>query len=77
MGEEKDTLKRQRAAVSTFAKSAGYHIVDEYSDDGVKGADPVDQRAGFAGLLKHIAGNGVGTVLVETASRFARDLAGC
>jgi DNA invertase Pin-like site-specific DNA recombinase len=74
VGEEKDTLKRQRAAVSTFAKSAGYHIVDEYSDDGVKGADPVDQRAGFAAMLNHIAGNGVRTILVETASRFARDL---
>ena len=74
VGEDKDTLKRQRAAVYAFAKAASYHIVAEYSDDGVKGADPVDQRAGFAGLLKHIAGNGVRTVLVETASRFARDL---
>jgi DNA invertase Pin-like site-specific DNA recombinase len=46
----------------------------EYSDDGAKGADPVDQRAGFAAMLKHIASNGVRTVLVETASRFARDL---
>ncbi len=74
VGEDKDTLKRQRAAVSAFAKAAGYHIVAEYSDDGVKGADPVDQRAGFAAMLKHIAGNGVRTLLVETASRFARDL---
>ena len=53
VGEDKDTLKRQRAAVYAFAKAASYHIVAEYSDDGVKGADPVDQRAGFAGLLKH------------------------
>ena len=74
VGEDKDTLKRQRAAVSAFAKAAGYHIVAEYSDDGVKGADPVDQRAGFAAMLKHIAGNGARTLLVETASRFARDL---
>jgi DNA invertase Pin-like site-specific DNA recombinase len=74
VGEDKDTLKRQRAAVSAFAKPAGYHIVAEYSDDGVKGADPVDQRAGFAAMLKHIAGNGARTLLVETASRFARDL---
>jgi DNA invertase Pin-like site-specific DNA recombinase len=76
VGEEKDTLKRQRAAVYAFAKAAAYHIVAEYSDDGAKGGDPVDQRAGFAAMLKHIAvaGNGVRTVLVETASRFARDL---
>ena len=38
------------------------------------GADPVDQRPGFAEMLKRFAANGVRTVIVETASRFARDL---
>ena len=32
------------------------------------------QRPGFAAMLKHIAGNGVRTIIVETANRFARDL---
>ena len=32
------------------------------------------QRPGFAAMLKHIAGNGVPTIIVETANRFARDL---
>ena len=31
-------------------------------------------RPGFSALLARIAGNGVRTVIVETASRFARDL---
>ena len=31
------------------------------------------QRPGFAEMLKHIAGNGVRTIIVETANRFARD----
>ena len=74
VGEDKDTLKRQREAVTKYAKSAGYQIIAEYSDDGVKGADPVDQRPGFAAMMKHIAGNGVRTIIVENASRFARDL---
>jgi DNA invertase Pin-like site-specific DNA recombinase len=69
-----DTLKRQRVAVEAYAALAGYSIIAEYADDGVKGADPVDQRPGFAAMLNHIAGNGVRTILVETASRFARDL---
>jgi DNA invertase Pin-like site-specific DNA recombinase len=30
--------------------------------------------SGFAAMMKHIAGNGVRTIIVETASRFARDL---
>jgi DNA invertase Pin-like site-specific DNA recombinase len=74
VGADKDTLKRQREAVTKFAKAAGYDVIAEYSDDGVKGADPVDQRPGFAAMLKHIASNGVRTIIVETASRFARDL---
>jgi DNA invertase Pin-like site-specific DNA recombinase len=74
VGADKDTLKRQREAVSKFAKAAAYDLVAEYSDDGVKGADPVDTRPGFAAMLDHIARNGVRTVIVETASRFARDL---
>jgi DNA invertase Pin-like site-specific DNA recombinase len=74
VGDDKDSDKRQREAIDKFAKASGYAIVGEYSDDGVKGADPVDQRPGFADMLKRIASNGVKTVIVETASRFARDL---
>lgn len=74
VGEDKDSLKRQREAVARYAKAAGYEIVDEYSDDGVKGADPVNERPGFAAMMERIASNGVRTIIVETASRFARDL---
>jgi DNA invertase Pin-like site-specific DNA recombinase len=74
VGEDKDTLKRQREAVTRFANGGGYEIVEEFCDDAVKGSDPVDQRPGFAAMLDRIAGNGVRTIIVETASRFARDL---
>jgi DNA invertase Pin-like site-specific DNA recombinase len=40
----------------------------------VKGADLVDSRPGFAAMLQHLASDSVRTVIVETASRFARDL---
>ena len=40
----------------------------------VSGADPIEIRAGFASLLDRIEGNGVRTVIVEDASRFAREL---
>lgn len=74
VGADKDTLKRQREAVTRYAAAAGYQIISEYSDDAVKGSDPVDQRPGFAAMMQHIAGNGVRTIIVETANRFARDL---
>lgn len=38
------------------------------------GADAIDARPGFAAALEQIAGNGVRTIIVETANRFARDL---
>ena len=46
----------------------------EYNDAAVSGADPIDTRPGFAELLDRIEGNGVRTVIVEDASRFAREL---
>ena len=57
VGADKDSLKRQQAAVKAFAKSAGYELVDEFYDAAVSGADPVDARPGFAAMLKRIAGN--------------------
>ncbi len=41
----------------------------------MSGADPIDERPGFSELLERVEGNGVGVVLVEDATRFARDLA--
>jgi DNA invertase Pin-like site-specific DNA recombinase len=74
VGTDKDSAKRQRAAIAAHAKSAGFVIVDEFSDEGVSGADPIEARAGFSAMLARIAGDGVRVVLVENASRFARDL---
>jgi DNA invertase Pin-like site-specific DNA recombinase len=74
VGTDKDSDKRQRAAIEAFAKRAGYELVDEFYDAAVSGADPIDTRPGFATMLERIEGNGVRTIIVETASRFARDL---
>jgi DNA invertase Pin-like site-specific DNA recombinase len=74
VGVDKDSEKRQRAAVTQFAKANGYDLVDSYYDAAVSGADPIDERKGFAAMLERIAGNGVSVIIVETASRFARDL---
>jgi DNA invertase Pin-like site-specific DNA recombinase len=74
VGTDKDSERRQREAIQRFAKGAGYDVVDEFYDAAVSGADAIDARAGFAAMLKRIEGNGVRTIIVETASRFARDL---
>jgi DNA invertase Pin-like site-specific DNA recombinase len=40
----------------------------------VSGAYPIEARLGFSALLDRLEGNGVRTVVVEDASRFARGL---
>jgi DNA invertase Pin-like site-specific DNA recombinase len=74
VGADKDSDRRQREAIEVFARRAGYELVAEFYDAAVSGADPIDTRPGFAEMLKRIEANGVRTIIVETANRFARDL---
>lgn len=74
IGTDKDSEKRQREAIERYAKQAGYAVIDWFNDPAVSGADSIETRPGFAALLDRIEGNGVRVVLVEDASRFARDL---
>lgn len=70
-----DSAERQRVAIRAYAERAGIEIVGEFYDAAVSGADHIQDRPGFAAMLARIEGNGARTILVETASRFARDLA--
>lgn len=74
VGDDKDSEPRQRAAITAYAEAAGYTIVDWYYDPKVRGWDSITSRPGFAAMLERIASNGVRTIVVETANRFARDL---
>ena len=75
VGADKDSERRQREATLAFAKAARLEVTKEFYDAAVSGADPVDQRAGFVALLEFCEQEAIGTILVESASRFARDLA--
>jgi DNA invertase Pin-like site-specific DNA recombinase len=75
VGDDKDSRKRQADVVQAYAAAHGLTIVQEYYDAAVSGADPVTSRAGFRAMLEYMLGNGARIVLVENASRFARDLA--
>jgi DNA invertase Pin-like site-specific DNA recombinase len=74
VGADKDSETRQRVAIEAFAKRSGVTIVDWFYDPAVSGADPIEVRPGFSALLDRLESNGVRTVVVEDASRFARDL---
>jgi len=75
VGADKDSLKRQQEAVAAYATANGIEIVKEYYDAAVSGADPINERPGFSDMLSYLHGNGARIILVESASRFARDLA--
>jgi len=69
-----DSDVRQRAAVAEYAARAGLEVVQEFYDAAVSGADPLNDRAGFTSLMAWALEHGVRTIIVENASRFARDL---
>jgi DNA invertase Pin-like site-specific DNA recombinase len=74
VGFDKDSLSRQQNAVSQYAKANGIQIVREYYDEAVSGADSIDVRDGFSSMLAEMKTTGATAILVESASRFARDL---
>tara|TARA_B100000886_G_C20258812_1_gene421980 strand:- start:57 stop:716 length:660 start_codon:yes stop_codon:yes gene_type:complete len=70
-----DSIERQKTAIESYAKKNKLSIVCYFEDLAVSGADPLDQRKGFVELLQYMNSNGAKIILVENASRFARDLA--
>ena len=74
VGEDKDSDKRQRAAILAGAHRMGCEVVDWFYDAGVSGDVQVSERPGFTAMLDRIDSNGVRTVIVESADRFARKM---
>ena len=74
VGPDKDSDKRQLAAIHAHAKAAGFEVVETFYDAAVSGADRVDDRPGFAKMLERLLSNGARSILVESPDRFARDL---
>ena len=74
VGVDKDSLERQRLAVASCARYRGLTIVREFYDAAVSGSDSIQDRAGFSEMMGYMQGNGARTIVVESASRFARDM---
>lgn len=69
-----DGFERQRDKIKLWAKSNGATIESEFREEGISGKNDLDGRPAMIDLLGAIAANGVRTVVVERADRFARDL---
>ena len=69
-----DSSDRQRDAIARWAKRTKVKVVEEFCDEAVSGKLGLAERPGLSALLERILANGVRIVVIETASRLARDL---
>jgi DNA invertase Pin-like site-specific DNA recombinase len=74
VGADKDSDKRQKDACLAYAAGADIEIAREFYDAAVSGADPIDARPAFINMLAWCRENDIDLIIVENASRFARDL---
>lgn len=74
VGEDKDSVQRQRQAIQLCADRIGADIVEEFYDAAVSGGNEIEIRPEFSRLLDRVSATNVRLVLVEDASRFARTL---
>jgi len=69
-----DGFPRQRATCATYAKRHKIEIAREFVEKGVSGTKDAFDREALTELFIALKANGVRLVLVEQASRLARDL---
>ena len=74
VGSDKDSLKRQKNSVITYAKSNGLNVMNEFYDKGISGSTDVFSRGSFLEMMNYCKDNSIGTIVVENADRLARDL---
>src|SRR5271165_1971824 len=73
VGPDKDSDKRQLAAIDAYAKANGFEIVAAFYDAAVSGADLVTDRPGFAEMLERLMSNGVKTIAFRSIATRAFD----
>ncbi len=71
---EGDGFRRQEDKIRSWAKRSCYEIVAVFREEGISGASELSERPALSELMLKIAGNGIRTVLVENATRFALSL---
>lgn len=72
---DRDGFPRQLEAISSYANSRGIVLNRIFKEEGVTGTtDDMNDRVAMAEMIDAISANGVRLVLIETASRLARDL---
>lgn len=71
---EGDSPYRQNDAVMAYAGRNRIEVVACYWDAAVSGADFIRAREGFTAMVEQARADGIDMLLVENATRFARDI---
>jgi DNA invertase Pin-like site-specific DNA recombinase len=66
-------LDAQSTAVREFVRRAGLSVVGEFSDPGVSGTVPLEDRPGLSAALDAVLRTGAGALVVARHDRLARD----
>ncbi len=69
-----DGFPRQQETINKYAKANRFEVIQEFRDKGVTGSKEALDRPGLTDLFVALKANGVRVVIVENATRVARDL---
>ena len=73
VGEEKDSLKRQKSVVHRYCDNNGYEIESEFYET-LRGDGEILSRPKFMEMMEYCDSNDVKTIVFENTTRFSRDL---
>ena len=73
VGEEKDSLKRQKSVVHRYCDNNGFKIESEFYET-LRGDGEILSRPKFIEMLDFCERNDVKTIVFENTTRFSRDL---
>lgn len=69
-----DTWDRQESAIAKFASIGAFNIVASFRDEGISGKIELENREGLSACIQYARENNIKTLIVEDATRLARDL---
>ena len=73
VGEEKDSLKRQKSVVHRYCDNNGFKIENEFYET-LRGDGEILSRPKFMEMMEYCDSNDVKTIIFENTTRFSRDL---
>ena len=73
VGEEKDSLKRQKSVVHRYCDNNGFKIENEFYET-LRGDGEILSRPKFMEMMEYCDSNDVKTIVFENTTRFSRDL---